>query len=683
MANVRITQLPAAPSPITGSELVPIVQNGQTVQTTVYNLVNSPTQTQTYLTINNEPSLPNSQRLVGGLGLGTSSGGSQGQYTISLNGASGTLENASLGIIVKNTSTSVINRSISITGFGLSITNASGVSGNPTLGLNGLPLALASLGGTGFISSDGTTLSTNVLTGITNQISISGGDGLSTPTFSIANNAILPGTGSITIPNGTTAQRVGSYGAMRYNTSSGTFEGYIATGWQSFSLTGGVTTFQTSLSGLTPSSATGGVVTLAGTLNPSSGGTGATTLTGYVIGNGTSSFTASATIPTTALSGTITNAQLANSSITINSNTVSLGGSVNVGTITSVTGTAPIQSSGGNTPAISITQASASTNGYLSSTDWNTFNNKQASGSYVTSVGATSPVSSSGGTTPTISMSVATASTNGYLSSSDWNTFNNKGSGSVTSVSGTGSVNGITLTGTVTTSGNIVLGGALSNVTNAQLQNSSITINSTAINLGASGTITANTPNALTIGTGLSGTSFNGSSAVTIAIASTTVTASSYGSATQSGTFTVNAQGQLTAASNVTITPAITSVTGLGTGVSTALAVNTGTSGAFVVNGSALGTPSSGTLSSCVGLPISTGVSGLGTGVATALGTNIGSSGAFVVYGGALGTPSSGTVTNLTGTASININGTVGATTPTTGAFTTVVATSGISGGGF
>jgi hypothetical protein len=41
----------------------------------------------------------------------------------------------------------------------------------------------------------------------------------------------------------------------------------------------------------------------------------------------------------------------------------------------------------------------------------------------------------------------------------------------------------------------------------------------------------------------------------------------------------------------------------------------------------------------------------------------------------ALGTPASGVVTNLTGTASININGTVGATTATTGAFTTVSAT--------
>lgn len=57
-------------------------------------------------------------------------------------------------------------------------------------------------------------------------------------------------------------------------------------------------------------------------------------------------------------------------------------------------------------------------------------------------------------------------------------------------------------------------------------------------------------------------------------------------------------------------------------------------------------------------------------------------SNATLLYsGGALGTPSSGTVTNLTGTASININGTVGATTANTGAFTTV--TSNANGNNF
>ena len=46
-----------------------------------------------------------------------------------------------------------------------------------------------------------------------------------------------------------------------------------------------------------------------------------------------------------------------------------------------------------------------------------------------------------------------------------------------------------------------------------------------------------------------------------------------------------------------------------------------------------------------------------------------------------LGTPASGVVTNLTGTASININGTVGATTATTGAFTTLAYTGTLTGG--
>jgi hypothetical protein len=55
------------------------------------------------------------------------------------------------------------------------------------------------------------------------------------------------------------------------------------------------------------------------------------------------------------------------------------------GTVTSVSGTAPIASSGGNTPAISISQATTSTDGYLSSTDWNTFNGKAAPFTYTSS----------------------------------------------------------------------------------------------------------------------------------------------------------------------------------------------------------------------------------------------------------------------------------------------------------
>lgn len=64
----------------------------------------------------------------------------------------------------------------------------------------------------------------------------------------------------------------------------------------------------------------------------------------------------------------------------------------------------------------------------------------------------------------TLNVPTASAANRGALSAADWATFNGKGSGSVTSVGGTGTVNGITLTGTVTTAGNLTLGGALSNV---------------------------------------------------------------------------------------------------------------------------------------------------------------------------------------------------------------------------
>jgi len=61
------------------------------------------------------------------------------------------------------------------------------------------------------------------------------------------------------------------------------------------------------------------------------------------------------------------------------------------GTVTSVTATAPVASTGGTTPVISMPAATTSVSGYLTSTDWNTFNNKSNTTGTVTSVSATVP----------------------------------------------------------------------------------------------------------------------------------------------------------------------------------------------------------------------------------------------------------------------------------------------------
>jgi len=84
-----------------------------------------------------------------------------------------------------------------------------------------------------------------------------------------------------------------------------------------------------------------------------------------------------------------------------NLNATAVGSAVTVtaaGGSGSTSVTAPITNSGsGSSPNIGITQSSGTTNGYLSSTDWTTFNNK------VGSVGVTAPITNSGtSTSPTI-----------------------------------------------------------------------------------------------------------------------------------------------------------------------------------------------------------------------------------------------------------------------------------------
>jgi hypothetical protein len=383
-AQVAITQLPAAGA-ITGTEAVPIVQNGVTVQTTTGAISASPSQTQSFLTVYQEPTLPNSRYVGATNGLTISDAGAQGLFNISTTGALLSLVSSGTGFQVKTSATAIAARSIAVSGAGLSISNGDGILDNPTVSLTGQVLNLANYSGNGLLTiTTGGTISSTSVQGTTNQISVTNGNGVSGyPTIGIASNPILPGLAGVGLPAGSTADRGVSAvnGTLRYNSDYGILEAYLNSVWTTLAsgsgvtsiatgtgLTGGpitstgtislanttvtagsytaanitvnaqgqitaassnsslVSSFSAGSTGLTPATATTGAITLAGTLVPANGGTGATSLTGYVYGNGTSTMTASTTIPTTALSGTVTNAQLANSSITLGTTNIALGG---------------------------------------------------------------------------------------------------------------------------------------------------------------------------------------------------------------------------------------------------------------------------------------------------------------------------------------------------------------------
>ena len=110
---------------------------------------------------------------------------------------------------------------------------------------------------------------------------------------------------------------------------------------------------------------------ISGTLLVARGGTGQSTYTDgqLLIGNTTGNTLNKATL-TVGTGISVTNGA---GSITI----------ANTGVL-SVSGTAPVVSSGGTTPAISMAAANTTTNGYLTSTDWNTFNGKASAFTYTT-----------------------------------------------------------------------------------------------------------------------------------------------------------------------------------------------------------------------------------------------------------------------------------------------------------
>lgn len=262
MANVSITQLPAAGA-ITGTEAVPIVQNGVTVQTTTAALAGSPVQTQTFLTKNQEPTLTNSRALSNGTGVGLVDAGAQSTLTITLNAASGSLEAASNGMIAKTASNAVAARTMLVSTAGLTIANGDGVADNPAFGLTGIPLALTGATGTGALAlTSPTTVSTRQILGTSSQIDVTDGDFANSPVIAISADPVLSGTGGLVVPVGTTGQRGSSVnGNFRYNSTTGTFEGYANNVWGAITTGSGVTSVATG-TGLT-----GGPITSTGTIS--------------------------------------------------------------------------------------------------------------------------------------------------------------------------------------------------------------------------------------------------------------------------------------------------------------------------------------------------------------------------------------------------------------------------------
>ena len=688
-AQVTIAQLPSAGA-ITGSELVPVVQNGVTVQTTTAALAGSPVQTQTFLTLNQEPSLANSRSLSNGTGVGLVDGGAQSTLQITLNAASGSLEAASNGMIAKTASNAVVARTMTSSTTGLSVTNGDGVAGAPVFALTGVALAVAGATGTGALAlTSPTTVSTRTILGTASQIAVTDGNFVNSPVIAIASDPILSGSGGLVVPVGTTGQRGSSTnGNLRYNTTTATFEGYANNAWGSITTGTGVTSIATG-TGLT-----GGPITSTGTISidvtgVTAGTYGSSLIVPVIAVNAQGQITSATnttidavTLTTGTISTTPSNStDIANKAYV---DTVAQGldtkASVIAGTTVNITlsGTQTIDGIvliAGDRVLVKNQTASADNGLYLCAagawtrtTDMNTW--AQVPGAYVF-VETGSTLADTGW--------VCTSDAGGTIgvTAITWAQFSGAGSG-VSSITfgSTGLTPATATTGAVTVAGTLALAnGGTGQTTAGAAFNALSPITTTGDLIIGTG---VNTASRLAIGSNGYLLTSDGTTASWVAAPASGVTTFSAG--TTGLTPSSATSGAVTLAGTLAVANG-------GTGLTS------GTSGGILAY-TATGTLASSALLAANALMIGGGAGvapstvTTGTGVVTALGVNVGSAGAFVTFDGALGTPSSGTVTNLTGTASININGTVGATTTNTGAFTTVAATTvtattGIFGGTF
>ena len=259
-----------------------------------------------------------------------------------------------------------------------------------------------------------------------------------------------------------------------------------------------------------------------------------------------------------------------------------------VGTLTAVTATSPVVSSGGTAPAISMPPATVSAPGYLTAADWTTFNAKQPALGFtpvnITALGAASGVATLDASGKLTTAQIPNSLVGGLVYQGVWNATTN--TPTLTSAIGTkGWYYKVSIAGSTSIDsqaywqvGDLVIydgiawdrvEGGPTEVTSVAGRVGAVVLTASDISgLSGSAAIDTTDANNITSGTlnaarlpAFTGdvTSPLGSSALTLS--NTTASPGSYGSSTAAPTFTVDAKGRITASGSITITPSFASLT--------------------------------------------------------------------------------------------------------------------------